>query len=1035
MVTLSSVLKLSFPHPRTVCKEDPVSTVTMNVQSIFSEALIQTQSAPYMFHLIPSAGLTNSLMPHTATSWMSNNEALFALAYSTGTILILRLNVRSGQMHSSEIKQESIVPRFLSGIATAFRGRSADTDVSMSLVMHSWNHNFYLFSLSREGRLRMWSYVKSQCIADIEVIPNNYSSDHPIQNFGLKKFCDSVDDLYLCTYLKLNSKCEFCILKLVDENEVLSLVKISTLFSTEHHLIDFSFTNTRLWAVWKTTEFHRSVVKHATITKKYERLECVWESAILEQISDTDCVSTDPSIDPRQAYINHIFKPGNFSLLDITKALNVYQKQNSFNELVLSSLELKEKVCLAVESEIQAEIMDYELTDEDYLECVNRCWSKFYSCVQQYHENGSRPVGVLLLPEVHGIILLKKTSFSLLRPMETLEQLMLCNSKTHSARFKTVPGFLEDDSQYQDVMTLLSALITIEEHLTDNFRYHFKKELHQLNSPDVVIERFLAESVVEANCRIPGLDFQSEIFQIIDNIQDLANATGILIRLLTYDSLQNRKSNMHKKDDECPRTLSNVDYYFKSQLGVSVISKTVSQINLIRYSLCRNLLILQQIILCRSELFDSQTFSWIRSNAAPKAVVLMQAYHVVMWICECEILSSLPPNFLESSLQRLSILRRSQELNITKQHRPYSLLESFIQYIVKDGSCVMSGFHLKTSSNIYWHIGMLECVNLISKLIWPISEDFHFPEWLLFSCQFPLVQEYIRILGTWCEWNGTSRKFILAMSFLEMGETQKACDIFLRAFSGVISEKYILELLVTDRKISKNDAVDHYFLTVIKMFEQFNASDCITTLAMNALTLAEKYNQNLPTYYSIIFTQHLGLQHYTEAYNYLNTNPDIERRVDCLRQLVVTLFNYKKLLDLLAFPYVDMYQDLERIMQDRGRSTEVTANSYYDFLYGFHINTGNMRKAASTMYEQAVRLGQEPPVLSFLLRQARCYLAAMNALQLVDNDYRWIVRPFFKRNCEDKDFCWTNKKILDSNDFLGPRQVWVRLRCHHDLIV
>ncbi|XP_023245480.1 nuclear pore complex protein Nup160-like [Copidosoma floridanum] len=70
------------------------------------------------------------------------------------------------------------------------------------------------------------------------------------------------------------------------------------------------------------------------------------------------------------------------------------------------------------------------------------------------------------------------------------------------------------------------------------------------------------------------------------------------------------------------------------------------------------------------------------------------------------------------------------------------------------------------------------------------------------------------------------------------------------------------------------------------------------------------------------------------------------------------------------------------------------------------------------MYEQAVRLGQEPPVLSFLLRQARCYLAAMNALQLVDNDYRWIVRPFFKRNCEDKDFCWTNKKILDSNEIL-----------------
>lgn len=203
------------------------------------------------------------------------------------------------------------------------------------------------------------------------------------------------------------------------------------------------------------------------------------------------------------------------------------------------------------------------------------------------------------------------------------------------------------------------------------------------------------------------------------------------------------------------------------------------------------------------------------------------------------------------------------------------------------------------------------------------------------------MQKYVKILGTWCEWNTASRKFMLAVSFLEQGETQKACDLFLMASIGVGVESYLSNLLnVKD----KNFAYDDYFLKVIKMFEQCNASDCIIKLAMTAITVREKFDKNLPTFYSIVFAEHLDLQHHIEAYNYLNINPDVARRVDCLRQLVVTLYNRKKLLDLLTFPYVNMYQDLEKIMEDRSRSTDVTINSYYNFLYSFHVNKGNMRK-------------------------------------------------------------------------------------------
>ena len=43
-----------------------------------------------------------------------------------------------------------------------------------------------------------------------------------------------------------------------------------------------------------------------------------------------------------------------------------------------------------------------------------------------------------------------------------------------------------------------------------------------------------------------------------------------------------------------------------------------------------------------------------------------------------------------------------------------------------------------------------------------------------------------------------------------------------------------------------------------------------------------------------------------------------------------------------------------------------------------------------------MRLGHEVPGLKGLKRQAKCYLAAMNALRLVDSSYAWILKPVSK---------------------------------------
>ncbi|KAG7213986.1 hypothetical protein KM043_001360 [Ampulex compressa] len=999
IVTVSSVHKLSFSHPDKIHKQEHLlgGHSDLSVHSIFGDASVQNARDPHTFHVIATAGTTNSPVPHAAASWLTlpQEEALFALAYNSGTILLLRLDTITGLVHTSELKQDSIVPRFLSGIATAFRGRNSEAHVAMSLVIHGYGNDTYLFALCREGNIRMWSCNKSQCIAVTDVAIDNRVASQGAQGHILRKAVDNSNELYLGTFLKFGAGCEFSILKPVQDNGVFKFVRLCTLFAPDQHLVDFSFTSTRLWAVWRTTDMDTVTVTHALLPLSSTDINSEWETTILEQTPDRDYIMSDPGIDPRQAYINYIFHPGQFSLADITKALSIYRRSNLIADMTLSPAILKERVCMAVEAEIQTEVMDYELMDEDYLEIANRCWSKFYSCVIQYHLNGTRPVGVLLLPNVYGVVLLKKSSFSLLRPMEALEHLMLSNEKSYTSRFKTTPVLSQDEDICQDLIILMSTLVMLEEQLSEETKTGIEKEIYHLKSPDIVIDDLLAKLMLEPEDPLSDFDFQSELYHKLSNIRDISSAMAMLLEALTYDLGQPNK--MHLDEDHDPsKILLNISHLFGSQLGISAVSESITQITLLRFSICRDLLILQQMVLLRPEMFDSRSLHSIKSSLAPRTVVLTQAYYVVIWICESTATYTPSQSLLESSSQRLTMLKLAEPRTTIgqRQHRSLSLLELFIHSGgAKHAHTSMVHTNINSSSLTPWHYGMLTYVTFISQLIWPISGNFTFPEWLLSSCQFLLVQEYVRLLNTWCEWNSASRKFILAVALLEMGETQKACDHFLRASNGILTDVFLADILLDSNVTSENNALVHYYLKVIKLFEEHGAADCIIELAETAITIADKNEPNLATLHSIVFTQHLNLGHHTEAYHCLNSNPDAARRVDCLRQLVVTLFERKKLIDLISFPYVDMYEDLERIVEGRARSVDLMENNYYNFLYSFHVNKGNMRKVASVMYEQAMRLSQESHSTPIILRQAQCLLACINALHLVSEKYRWIVRP------------------------------------------
>ncbi|KAF6779850.1 hypothetical protein AHF37_00693 [Paragonimus kellicotti] len=174
-----------------------------------------------------------------------------------------------------------------------------------------------------------------------------------------------------------------------------------------------------------------------------------------------------------------------------------------------------------------------------------------------------------------------------------------------------------------------------------------------------------------------------------------------------------------------------------------------------------------------------------------------------------------------------------------------------------------------------------------------------------------------------------------------------------------------------------------------------------------------------------MFKHHLALGHYTSAHLLIRSNPDVNRRRDCLRQLIVTLCDRGESSRLVSFHYGASEDEFLLILEARARATDVlpsvvptsstvdsvpSANPYYDVLYAFHIRRANYRAAAMILFEHAHRLAEETACAMFsvcsngfraggarllfgLQRQAACLVAAINALYLVPEEHQWLIRP------------------------------------------
>ncbi|XP_065611600.1 nuclear pore complex protein Nup160 [Cyrtonyx montezumae] len=987
LVTVQSVHRVLLPHPAYAYRGDLITESQM--QSVFTDIGKINFRDPSTYYLIPSVpGLaTNSV---ASAAWLSSDgEALFALPSAAGGIFIIKLPPHDipGVVSVVELKQSSVVQRFLTGwMPTAIRGDGGPSDVPVSLAVHCLDHDAFLFALCQDHKLRMWSYKDQMClmVADLlQFVP--VSKDLRLTagtTHRLRLAFSQSLGLYLGVYLHAPKRGQFCVFQLVStESNRYSLDHISSLFSSQETLIDFALTSAEIWALWHNEE-NQTIVKYINFE---QNVAGQWNQVFVQPLPEEE-VTVRHNQDPRETYLEYLFMPGRFANAAIQKALQIFS-QGTERHTDLTWDELKKEVTLAVENEFQGSVTECECSPEEFWQLQVEFWSKFCACCLQYQEALSRPLALLLNPYTNMVCLLKKGSLSFLMPCSLVDHLYLLSNE--HLLTEDDAAIFDDLEMSRDVVCLVHCLRLIGKSVSMDVAFIMEMACSRLQPPEKAAEQILEDLIAN--------DTENVMEDIRSKLQEIRNpihAIGVLIREMDYET----DTDMERAHPLNMRM--NLTQLYGSSTAVSVVCWGVCKIATIRFQICRDLLILQQLLLRLGEpmvlgggqLFQSQQDLLHRTSP------LLLSYYLIKWASQC-LASDVPIDTLELNLQHLSVLELA-DTTVLAPHKlvssPQTIVELFFREVARKH--IVSRLFLQPNASsvetsLNWPHLITAIVADFLPLLWPSNPGFLFPECLMGSCQYLQLQEYIRLLRSWCHVNMGSSCFMMGRCYLIMGEGHKALDCFCQAASEVGKEEFLDRLIQPEEGEAVSTPRLQYYSKVLRLLEMVGLPELVIQLASLAIMESADDWRSQATLRTCIFKHHLELGHNSDAYIALTQNPDPGRQLDCLHQLVVVLCKRSQLQDLVEFPYVNLHNEVVGIIESHARATDLMTHNYYELLYAFHIYRHNYRKAGTVMFEYGMRLGREVRTLRGLQKQCSCYLAAINCLRLIRPEYAWIVQP------------------------------------------
>ncbi|XP_020647772.3 nuclear pore complex protein Nup160 isoform X1 [Pogona vitticeps] len=990
--TNQTVHRLMLPHPARMYRSELITESHM--QSVFTDIGKVHFRDPLNYCVIPTIPGLSSYSAASAAWLTSDGGALFALPSATGGIFILNLPPHDfhGTASSSfvELKQSSVMQRLLTGwMPTAIRGDQGPSDLPVSLSVHCRENDALIFALYQDHKLRMWSYKDQMClmVADIlEFVPVNKDlrltagTGHKLQ----LAYSETLG-LYIGVYLHAPKQGQFCVFQLVStESHRYSLDHISSLFTSQETLVDFALTTAEIWALWHNDE-NEATVKYINFE---HNVAGQWNQVSMQPLPAEEVDIRDDQ-DPRETFTEAIFMPNQFTNAALLKALQIYS-QGIERLTDLNWDELKKQITVAVESEFQSNLAEYEFSQELYRQLQIESWSKFYAYCLQYQEELSRPLAFFLNPCTNMVCLLKKGYLSFLVSCSLIDHLYLLPAELLMNEFESAG--LDESEFSHDLVSLVQCLRLIGKSVNAEMAYTMEMACCRLKSPERAAEQILRDLIANDTDNL-----MEDIHSELQEMRNPVNAIGMLLREMDYEA-----------DMELERGFSivqplNVRMHLSQLYGsstmVNMVCQCVYKMSVTRFLICRDLLILQQFLLRLGDavtLGGGQLFH-TQQNLLHRTSLLILSYYLIRWASQC-LASDVPVDELESNLQHLSVLKLTDSTCLAPLKLvsgPQTIVELFFQEVARKHaiSQLFQSNAAMDETSLNWPQIFSEISSYLLQFLWPRNPCFLFPECLMGACQYIQLQEYIRLLEPWCHVNVGSCRFMMGRCFLVMGEGHKALECFCQAASEVGKEEFLDRLIRSEDVEMASSPRLQYYDKVLRLLDAMGLPELIIQLATLAITDAADDWRSQATLRTCIFKHHLDLGHNSQAYEAMTHNPDPSRQLDCLRQLVVVLCERSQLQDLVQFPYVNLHNEVVGIIEYRARAVDLMTHNYYELLYAFHIYRHNYRKAGTVMFEYGMRLGREVRTLPGLQKQANCYLAAVNCLRLIRPEYAWIVQP------------------------------------------
>lgn len=937
---------------------------------------------------------------------------------------------------------------FMSKLAGNF-GKTSPVDVVTMCFTSSVPKNTpLLFTVHRDGTLRVWLHSASATmLLATEKLYKYIDGARPEFHSCVSRGSRTLIGLFI----SFNSISNFVVLKpkVTAGSEpgaisLLSLQNVCTIVAPKLDLVDFKLCEHSLWSLWCNSEFVMQVLTCELAAQKD------WKAVATLSTSYDDLPVVDDTTDLREYYRTLIFKSGTFPARVIKKSLMML-KQNAIgvkgSSTIGSMLRLEREVIDCIKQQLwkeqEAMQQNGSYDPADLIDISNQLWGKLYRCCVQYNEESARPIGLFLSEEMiesalHVAVgVIRKHFVSFIRTLDRLE----------TAYYGTEPSPAPEEL---GTFLLVNFLKEIEQTLTqdekqklDGYVYHRQVIAKYPEIPDIDLESAFERCKIEDDgsseekgeendfddISLPRVSLNSSmashvIAQFGAKKLDIVVAVSNLLRWITPDNQHSQLLQQAMLEKASGGVSVYTGPHFYGELAVATAKQTVA----FRYTLLRNLLLLQHLI--RTSVAENRSDKLNRFLAIlhPHIVTLVRCYNVMNWVANMRL--------------AMNWTHKRNEIVITfptsQQHAPVTLLQAYARcrenYKCPEQWISEQAAHdpLNEAGNSY-QLSLTQKACALISYISPTTDDFRFGEWLSENELSIHIDGYVELVGEWCAKNKYSRALVQAKSFLLDGEPFKSYDLFLKARLGLYEERYLLKFASgrtgdNQRPVPLYEIPAMYFLQAIRLFDLHNAYDIVPKLVN--LALQETLNPEQQSMFrNIAFSSYMAMGRYKLAYHSLWENADPARRKDCLRQVVSLLLSQDEHKLLAELPTRGQVAQFIEIVTMNARAADIEDGFRYDFLYSFLVGQNFHREAANVALEGAMRYASEKPTQHSVEGQFPMLLKSAAALANVPAKRAWLPGSTINDVLEVSARTERNLEVIDAKKLQKQMIILQSVRC------